>query len=150
MTHQEILEHLQGYLLPDWETLPDFGLYKDQMISFISRYLPGASGHLDLTASMINNYVKAGLIEKPTGKKYSREALAQLLMIVPLKLTTPMELVKELLHPANGTETRELYLRFRQYQEQVVSEYQKQEDAPRLLYALKSSSFQYIMQISNE
>ena len=150
MTHDKILEHLQGCLLPDWETLPDFGLYKDQMISFVNRSLPGVSGRLDLTASMINNYVKAGLIEKPAGKKYSREALAQLLMIVQLKLTTPMDLVKTLLHPGDGTETEELYHQFRQYQEQVVSEYKKQEDAPRLKYALKSSTFQFIMQLSGE
>jgi len=150
MTHEQILEHLQGCLLPDWDTLPDFGLYKDQIISFINRSLPGVSGQLDLTSSMINNYVKAGLIDKPTGKKYSREALAQLLMVVQLKLATPMDLVKSLLHPEDGTETKALYLQFRQYQDQVISEYKKQEDAPRLMYALKSSSFQYIMQLAGE
>ena len=150
MKHEAILEHLQGCLLPEWETLPDFGLYKDQMISLINRSLPGISGQLDLTSSMINNYVKAGLIDKPAGKKYSREALAQLLMIVQLKLTTPMELVKSLLHPEDGTETKELYRQFRQYQDQVVSEYKKQGDAPCLMYALKSSSFQYVMRLSCE
>ena len=150
MTHEMILEHLQGCLLPDWETLPDFGLYKDQMILFVSRSLPGVSGRLDLTASMINNYVKAGLIEKPAGKKYSREALAQLLMIVQLKLTTPMELVKSLLHPEDGTETETLYRQFRQYQDQVISAYRVQEEAPRLMYALESSSFQLILQLSGE
>ena len=132
------------------EKLPDFGLYKDQIISFVSRALPGVSGRLDLTSNMINNYVKAGLIEKPTGKKYSREALAQLLMVVQLKLTTPMELVKSLLHPDDGTETEELYRQFHRYQDQVIAEYKKQEDAPRLMYALKSSTFQYIMQLSGE
>ena len=143
MTHEAILEHLQGCLLPDWETLPDFGLYKDQMISYISRSLPGISGQLDLTASMINNYVKAGLIDKPAGKKYSREALAQLFMVVQLKLTTPMDLVKSLLHPGDGTDTKE-------YQDRVISEYQKQEDCPRLMYALQSSTFQYMMRLSGE
>jgi DNA-binding transcriptional MerR regulator len=150
MTHEAIIEHLRGCLLPDWETLPDFGLYKDQMISFVSRSLPGVSGRLDLTASMINNYVKAGLIEKPAGKKYSREALAQLLMVVQLKLTTPMEMVKTLLHPEDGTETRELYAQFRAYQDQVIAEYGKQEAAPRLMYALKSSSLQLMMLLSGE
>ena len=150
MTHEAILEHLQGCLLPDWETLPDFGLYKDQMISYISRSLPGISGQLDLTASMINNYVKAGLIDKPAGKKYSREALAQLFMVVQLKLTTPMDLVKSLLHPGDGTDTKELYHQFRQYQDRVISEYQKQEDCPRLMYALQSSTFQYMMRLSVE
>ena len=150
MTHEAILEHLQGCRLPDWETLPDFGLYKDQLISYINRSLPGLSGRLDLTSSMINNYVKAGLIEKPTGKKYSREALAQLLMIVQLKLTTPMDLMKTLLHPEGETGIQELYTDFRQYQEQIISEYKKQGDSPCLMYALKSSSFQYIMRLSGQ
>lgn len=150
MTHEAILESLQECLLPEWEKLPDFGLYKDQLISFINRSLPGVSGKLDLTSSMINNYVKAGMIEKPDGKKYSREALAQLLMIAQLKLTTPMDLMKSLLHPEDGTETEELYNVFRRYQLQMISEYKKQEDAPRLMYALKSSSLQYIMRLSGE
>lgn len=150
MTHEAIIEHLRGCLLPDWETLPDFGLYKDQMISFVNRSFPGVCGRLDLTANMINNYVKAGLIEKPAGKKYSREALAQLLMVVQLKLTTPMEMVKTLLHPGDGTETRALYSQFRAYQEQVIAEYEKQEEAPRLMYALKSSSLQLMMLLSGE
>lgn len=148
MTHEEILELLRGCLLPDWEKLPDFGLYKDQLIVYISRELPGLTGKLDLTSSMINNYVKAGLIEKPNGKKYSREALAQLLMIILLKMTTPMDLVKTLIRPEDGTETQELYGTFRRYQEQVITEYSGQEDSPRLKVALQSSFFQYITRVS--
>ena len=148
MTHEQILEHLQGCLLPDWETLPDFGLYKDQLVSFINRSLPSVSGRLDLTASMINNYVKAGLIEKPTGKKYSREVLAQLMIVIQLKLTTPMELIKTLLNPEDGEDMRALYTRFRQYQDQVIQEYKNLEDPPRLMCALKSSTLQYIMRLS--
>lgn len=150
MTHEAILERLQGCFLPEWETLPDFGLYKDQLITFISRALPGISGTLDLTSNMINNYVKAGLIEKPAGKKYSREALAQLLMIVQLKLTTPMDTVKTLLHPADGKNTEELYADFRQYQKQVIAEYRKQEENTPLMYALKSATLQYVMLLSGE
>ena len=150
MTHEEILKQLQGCQLPDWDTLPDFGLYKDQLISFINRSLPGVSGRLDLTSSMINNYVKAGLIDKPAGKKYSREALAQLFMIVQMKMTTPMELMKTLLHPGDGTTTQALYTDFREYQSKVIAEYRKQEEAPRLMYALKSSFFQYTLQLSGE
>ena len=150
MTHEAILQHLQGCILPDWDTLPDFGLYKDQMISFVSRAFPGISGMLDLTSSMINNYVKAGLMDRPSGKKYSREALAQLLMIIQLKLTTPMDMLKTLLHPGDGTDTKALYTVFRQYQEEVLEEYRKQEDGRRLMYALKSSSLQFIMRLTEE
>ena len=149
MKHEAILECLQGCLLPDWETLPDFGLYMDQIITFVNRSFPGVAGRLELTPSMINNYVKAGLMDKPSGKKYSREALAQLLMIIQLKLTTPMDIMKTLLHPEKPAETKNLYALFRQYQDQVIAEYRNQEDAPRLMYALKSSSLQLIMRLSD-
>ena len=69
MKHEAILESLEGCRLPDWEKLPDFGMYMDQMITFVNRSFPGTEGRLDLTASMINNYVKAGIIDKPSGKK---------------------------------------------------------------------------------
>ena len=91
MTHDEILKRLEGCRLPEWDELPDFGLYMDQLVTYVARTFPGISGRLDLTSSMINNYVKAGLIDKPTGKKYSREALAQLLMISLMKVSTPLD-----------------------------------------------------------
>ena len=142
MKHEAILACLKGCLLPEWEAIPDFGLYMDQVITFVGRSFPGIAGRLDLTPSMINNYVKAGMIDKPSGKKYSRDALAQLLMIIQLKLTTPMEIMKILLHPENEASTKDLYALFRKFR--------LQEDAPRLMYALKSSSLQLIMRLSDE
>ena len=150
MKHDAILNCLQGCLLPDWDKLPDFGLYMDQMITLVNRSFPGIERQIDLTPSMINNYVKAGLMDKPLGKKYSREAIAQLLMIIQLKLTTPMNLMKTLLHPENGTETKDLYMLFRQCQEQVIVRYQDEETAPRLMYALKSSALQLITRLSDD
>ena len=97
MTHDEILKRLEGCRLPEWDELPDFGLYMDQLVTYVARTFPGISGRLDLTSSMINNYVKAGLIDKPTGKKYSREALAQLLMISLMKVSTPLDVMNKIL-----------------------------------------------------
>lgn len=68
LEREEIIRSLEGLRLPEWERLPDFGLYMDQLVTFVGRSFPGISGRLDLTPSMINNYVKAGLIEKPSGK----------------------------------------------------------------------------------
>ena len=116
----------------------------------LGQAFPGIERQIDLTPSMINNYVKAGLMDKPLGKKYSREAIAQLLMIIQLKLTTPMDLMKTLLHPENGTETKDLYMLFRQCQEQVIVRYQDEETAPRLMYALKSSALQLITRLSDD
>ncbi len=93
---------------PAWETLPDFGLYMDQLLTFTERCFPGA-----VTPGMINSYVKAGIVDRPQGKKYSRQALAQLLMVCGLKPATPLEALRQLLHPAAGEDTEALYATFR-------------------------------------
>ncbi len=93
---------------PAWETLPDFGLYMDQLLTFTERCFPG-----EVTAGMINSYVKAGIIRRPDGKKYSREALAQLLMVCGLKAAMPLDSLRKLLHPGDAPDTAALYEGFR-------------------------------------
>ena len=93
--------------LPSWDSLPDFGLYMDQLLLFTQRCVPG-----ELTAGMVNSYVKAGLMDRPKGKKYSRAALAQLLMIASLKQALPLDGLRRLLHPAPDVPAEALYARF--------------------------------------
>ena len=130
MEREEIIRSLEGLRLPEWEQLPDFGLYMDQR-----------------TPSMINNYVKAGLIEKPTRKKYSRNALAQLLMICLLKLTTPQNILRRLLHPEDGTETKTMYQTFRATQERMGAEISRMKDSSALVCAMESSFLQLALRL---
>ena len=56
-------------------------------------------GERPITASMINNYVKQGLIEPPRKKRYTRQQVASLLLICLLKkpedqCSDPQKLVK--------------------------------------------------------
>ena len=150
MTHEEIKTRLEGCRLPGWEEIPDFGLYMDQLITYIARTFPGISGPLELTSSMINNYVKAGLIDRPTGKKYSREALAQLLMISLMKMTTPLEVMKKLLHPEDGADTRALYESFVRAQRRIREEITSRGSIPALDYALESASLQLALRLLTE
>lgn len=147
MTHDEILNRLEGCRLPEWDDLPDFGLYMDQLVTYVARTFPGISGRLDLTSSMINNYVKAGLIDKPTGKKYSREALAQLLMISMMKVSTPLDVMKKILHPESGTETKDMYNSFVATQRRVKNEIIAKGNIPALDYALESASLQLALRL---
>ena len=147
MTHDEILKRLEGCRLPEWDELPDFGLYMDQLVTYVERTFPGISGRLDLTSSMINNYVKAGLIDKPTGKKYSREALAQLLMISLMKVSTPLDVMNKILHPESGTETKEMYSSFVATQRRVKNEIIAKGNIPALDYALESASLQLALRL---
>ena len=96
---QSIISPIGRYRPVPWDQIPDLGLYMDQVVTFIARaYEPlyGAGDHGSLSPSMINNYVKSKLIPRPTGKKYSREQIALLLMIVPLKQTCTMEDIRRL------------------------------------------------------
>ena len=145
MQNADMIANLRGCRLPAWDLLPDFGLYMDQLVTFVSRALPDSSRKLELTSNMINNYVKAGLIDKPDGKKYSRESLAQLPMISLLKPTTPLDLMKPLLHPGGDLKTEEIYSAFRDAQERISEEIIRRDDQPAMVYALESACLQSVL-----
>ena len=100
----------------EWDTLPDIDLYMDQVIGYLNRQLKNQGkddreeGQI-LTPSMINNYVKSGLVTHPDRKKYVREHLAQLYMLCSMKqiLNIPdaSELIRRLSDDGHGI--REVY-----------------------------------------
>ena len=98
--------------LPRWEELPDFGLYMDQVIVLTENALRGVLPVGELTKSMVNNYVKVGLIPRPVGKKYDREHLAMLLMICILKQAMSMEEIATLMSMLCEENTRQGYEQF--------------------------------------
>ena len=71
----------EQHALPAWDALPSIPLYMDQVTMVTGEALAlfacGEKQSL-LTSSMINNYVKNGLVEHPVHKKYAREHLAKL------------------------------------------------------------------------
>ena len=72
----------------EWDRLPEIYLYMDQVLTFMNKQLrlyERDNGEVLLTSSMINNYVKVGVLPRPEQKKYSREHLAILLVICMLK-----------------------------------------------------------------
>ena len=147
MNEQSIHHYLSSCTLPEWESIPDFGLYMDQLLTYETRCFPEIGAYLDLTSTMVNNYVKTGLIDKPAGKKYSRDSIAQLLMVCLLKQTTPVESMKKLLHPSDGSCTRERYEQFRATQERIISAFSAIRDASPLSYALESASCHLISRL---
>ena len=81
-------ESRKDFDLPDWESLPQLGLYMDQVILLLRQYLgPLSRGEEDkpITASIINNYVRLKVMPPPVKKKYSQVHLASLIMICVLK-----------------------------------------------------------------
>ena len=90
---------LAGLKLPVWSELPDLDLYMDQVLSLAEKYLGPLSSTEShrITASMINNYVKLGVMPAPVKKKYSREHLAYVVMICVLKSVLPISDVRQLI-----------------------------------------------------
>lgn len=83
-TKQKIADSLCGFRLPRYQEIPDVGLYLEQTAKYISEYL-AAMEEGCLTPSMISNYVKKGLIDKPVKKQYNREQIAYLIFIAIAK-----------------------------------------------------------------
>lgn len=78
-------ERLRKQRPVDWDQLPDFSLYMDQVLSYMDRQVIRFDEDDGLTAAMVNNYTKSGLVPRAEGKKYGREHLAYLTAICVLK-----------------------------------------------------------------
>ena len=82
------LQEAEEFALPNWSALPSIPLYMDQVMMFtgeaLSLFERDEKQSL-LTNSMINNYVKSGVVDHPVHKKYSKEHLSKLMMVGLLK-----------------------------------------------------------------
>ena len=87
-----------------WEVLPDIDLYMDQVVTYLRRQLALFQDDSEaslVTRSIINNYVKDGIVPRPVNKRYAREQLSALMMACVLKRVLPMQQVKQLLRPGD-------------------------------------------------
>lgn len=110
----------------EWERMPEIYLYMDQVITYMQSMLSLFERSEEtrlLTSSMINNYVKDGVLPRPEAKKYSRQHLAMLMMICMLKsvLTLPeTHAILEGMRAGNGVE--ELYPVFSSIHQRAMQE----------------------------
>lgn len=81
------------------EEIPDIDLYMDQILGFLKERLAPYEREENsgvLTKTMINNYVKAKVIERPRKKKYGRKQLERLIMLYHLKNVLTLKDIGEL------------------------------------------------------
>ena len=90
-------EKLYSRKIPIWNELPEIDLYMDQIIVLMEKYLGSNSEDKLITPSMINNYVKLGIIPAPIKKKYSKIHIAYLIIICSLKQVMPIADIKILI-----------------------------------------------------
>ena len=81
---EEMAVSLKDFHLPRYEEIPNVGLYLEQITKYINEFLAPFED-LTITASMISNYVKKGLVANPVKKQYNREQIAYLIFIAAAK-----------------------------------------------------------------
>ena len=63
-------EILNTRKIPKWNELPELDLYMDQVIVLMEKHLNASKKDKLITPSMINNYVKLGIVPPPIKKQY--------------------------------------------------------------------------------
>lgn len=92
----ENFKALREFKKTNWEDIPDYGLYSMQVLTYLEEHLLSYFPDMvTLTSSMINNYVKNGIIPKPVNKKYYRDHIGILMVVAVLKELLPLESIKE-------------------------------------------------------
>ena len=90
-----LAESMRGFHLPRYAELPAVGLYLEQTVTYINHCL-APLGHVEITGSMIRNYVKMGLVNNPVHKQYHADQIAHLMAITILKHVLPLEYIQEM------------------------------------------------------
>lgn len=95
--------------IPRWNELPNIDLYMDQVLNYIENSLKDyiKSDEKFLTKTMINNYVKHGILQPPINKKYNKLHIAELFAICILKQVYSISEIKELISLALKTNSAE-------------------------------------------
>ena len=64
---KQLMEQLRSQRPVPWDQLPDFALYMDQVLSYMDRQVIRFDEDDGLTAAMVNNYTKNGLLPRAVG-----------------------------------------------------------------------------------
>ncbi len=73
---------------PRYNELPHIPLYKEQLITFVEEALKDININTQeklLTSTMVNNYVKQKIVERPKDKKYTEKHVAYFIVVCVLK-----------------------------------------------------------------
>lgn len=100
---------ITDYHLPEWNAIPDLGLYMDQVIVLLEQYLsfiPAPTGTKErfVTSSTINNYVRLKIMPAPVKRKYHRVHIAYLIMILTMKQSLSISDVQKVIPPDSSEE----------------------------------------------
>ena len=98
---------IEQFRMPRYREIPDVGLYLDQTVKYVNRYL-APLGCMEITSSMVSNYVKKGYISNPVRKQYDADQIAYLFFISIAKSVLSMENIARLFEMQKQTYTSEV------------------------------------------
>ena len=101
---RRMAESVRGFRLPRYNDLPDVGLYLEQTTKYLNGFLEPL-GCMEITPTMVSNYVKKGIIPKPVKKLYYAEHIAYLFFVVVAKSLVSMENISMLVSVQRDTYT---------------------------------------------
>ena len=95
---RELAQRLGSVHISRIREMPRIELYLDQLLTLVSQELEfmQVPGETLVTGSMVNNYVKQGVIPAPRKKRYTRRHVASLLFVCALKRVFSISQVSQL------------------------------------------------------
>lgn len=96
----ELEQTIESFRIPRYAELPDLDFYMDQVVALTEKHLYLLSyegGQKVITPSMINNYVKLGIMPPPKKKRYNKEHICYLFIICTLKSVIPIQSIADLI-----------------------------------------------------
>ena len=114
-------KYMDEYRLPDWDDIPNFGLYMEQVVVLLSEYLdylpPELKKEQFITAATINNYVRKEIMPEPIKKRYYRLHIAYLIIICTLKQSLSIQTLQTVIPMGlSEKELKSLYNNFAERQ----------------------------------
>lgn len=83
----------KAFNLPRYEQLPNMGLYLEQTVIYLNQCLE-QFGCIQVTSSMVRNYVKMGLVKNPVKRAYYANQIGHLMVISILKTVMPLDNIR--------------------------------------------------------
>lgn len=93
---EAMADSVREFKLPEYREIPNVGLYLEQVTKYVTEYTQPLAG-INITGSMISNYVKQKLIANPIKKMYYREQIAYVLFVAIAKSVLALEDIKHLI-----------------------------------------------------
>ena len=95
---EALAERMRSVHIARIREMPRIELYLDQLLTLVSQELEfmQVPGETLVTGSMVNNYVKQGVIPAPRKKRYTRRHVASLLFVCALKRVFSIAQVRQL------------------------------------------------------